>query len=363
MRSNRRKNLDNLYNRIENFTRKIDNRIATRKKLKTLGSSARISTNDYKNIIIPYWGKYNYKPKKYWYDLFCYEQETVDPRYIPSDLYYGEILPYFCNMSFRRGFEDKNIHDILFPKLKRPRTIAKNQAGVYYNSEGEIITFEELIALCNQEKKFLIKPAIDSGGGRLISLYDSETMAKDKMRSIIENFKSNFIIQEFIQQHPDLAVINESSINSVRIITFLFEGQSYVLSQVLRMGVSGGFTDNVSAGGIQCNIKDGGVLEDKAADLFRNWSNRHPNGVKFKDVVVPSFSKVRKICLEEQKRFAHFKMIGWDFAINVMGDPVFIEYNVCPGHNQMTCGPHFGDLTNKVLEEYFNKKTYIYANN
>ncbi len=355
--------LDNFYNNIENFARKIDNRLVTYKKLKKLGKDAQITSVDYKNIIIPFWEKFGYKPKKYWYDLFCYGQDAIDPRYIPSDLYYGEILPYFSNMSFRRGFEDKNLHNVFFPHFNLPRTIAKNQAGICYDAKGEIITHEDLISLCEKEEKFLIKPAIDSGGGRLIELYDSEKMCKDKIKTLLGKFKNNYIVQEFIRQHPDLARINESSINSVRIITFLFEGKTHVLSQVLRMGVKGGHTDNVSAGGIQCNIKHDGKLEKKAADVYRNWSDHHPNGIEFKDITVPAFHKVRDICLREQKKLAHFKMVGWDFAIDVNGEPVFIEYNVCPGHNQMTSGPHFGDLTEAVLMEYFINKSYVDANN
>ena len=49
--------------------------------------------------------------------------------------------------------------------------------------------------------------------------------------------------------------------------------------------------------------------------------------------------------------------------MNVKWEPVFIEYNVCPGSNQITCGPTFGDLTERVLEEVFVKKTLEYAQN
>ena len=42
---------------------------------------------------------------------------------------------------------------------------------------------------------------------------------------------------------------------------------------------------------------------------------------------------------------------------------MFIEYNVCPGANQMTCGPTFGNLTDRVLEDVLIKKKLAYIQN
>ena len=61
------------------------------------------------------------------------------------------------------------------------------------------------------------------------------------------------------------------------------------------------------------------------------------------------------------KRIPHLNIIGWDFAIGVSGDPVFIELNVYPGQNQNGSGPTFGNLTEEVLEDVFIKKTNIDA--
>jgi D-alanine-D-alanine ligase-like ATP-grasp enzyme len=60
---------------------------------------------------------------------------------------------------------------------------------------------------------------------------------------------------------------------------------------------------------------------------------------------------------------AHFKLIGWDMAVDENNEPVFIEYNTFPGANQLTNGPAFGDLTEKVLEEYFINRTLANAQN
>ena len=50
-------------------------------------------------------------------------------------------------------------------------------------------------------------------------------------------------------------------------------------------------------------------------------------------------------------------------SVDTQGDPVLIEYNTCPGQNQISCGPTFGELTDRVLDEFFNKRTRANAQN
>ncbi|WZL78695.1 hypothetical protein QBE55_00540 [Eubacteriales bacterium mix99] len=49
----------------------------------------------------------------------------------------------------------------------------------------------------------------------------------------------------------------------------------------------------------------------------------------------------------------HFRIIGWDFSVDELGDPVLIEYNGAPGMNQISRGPLFGDLTEPALNTIF----------
>ena len=56
-------------------------------------------------------------------------------------------------------------------------------------------------------------------------------------------------------------------------------------------------------------------------------------------------------------KMAHFKIIGWDIAIDRQGRPVLIDLNTPPGQNQHSCGPTFGDLTERVLEDVFLTKS------
>lgn len=357
MRSGFRKKWDDFDLLIESKYRKLSYRKKARIRLKRMNGGYKCD-EEYKKIVLPYWKKYGYKPSKMWYQIFAEKNNKVDPRYIPDDLYYGELVPYFSNSQFRRFGEDKCYHNIWFADVKRPDTLCKNIAGVFYDADMNIIDFENAVAICmNYREQFLIKPSIDSGEGRLITFYVPEKFDIDDIRTTFRKMKANFVVQASVKQHDILSKMNPSSLNTVRIVSFLFEGKVHILSAILRIGAKDAKVDNIGAGGFAVPIQNNGQLNERGVNRKAEWRSENNYGIRFADVKIPNFEEIIKIIKREHYKLAHFKLIGWDFAIDVNANPVFIEYNVCPGANQVTCGPTFGELTDKVLEEYFIKRT------
>lgn len=363
MRSNARKKLDNLTLGLENQFRKHKYRKNAKARLNRMDGGYNCD-KEYKEIILPYREKFGKKPKKYWYNIFSDREQKVDPRYIPDDYFYGEIIPYYSNTQFRRYAEDKCMYDVIFPNLNKPETIIKNIAGVFYDSKMNIIDQEKAVNIClNYSDNFLVKPSIDTGEGRLIKFFDKNNVDKNQIIETINSLKSNFIFQEEVIQNKVLSELNPSSLNTIRVVSFLFEGQVHILSSILRIGAEGNKVDNVGAGGFACPIKESGWLKEKGVNRKAQWVEKNNFGKKFSDIKVPSYDKIIRLIKNEHLKLAHFKLIGWDFSVSIEGEPIFIEYNVCPGSNQISCGPTFGELTEKVLEDVYIKKTYKYAQN
>ena len=64
--------------------------------------------------------------------------------------------------------------------------------------------------------------------------------------------------------------------------------------------------------------------------------------------------------MKAAQRIPHFKLIGWDIAIDKKYEPVIIEYNItslAPDFLQLNGIPFFEDNTENVLEKVFVKKT------
>ncbi len=345
-----------LYGRIESFYRVVESRKKAKKRNKRLNGGYDCR-KEYKEIIVPYWKQFGVKPGIIWYKNFSAESKKVDPRYIPGDIWLQYITPYYSNSAFRRFGEDKCQHGIWFPDVKRPYTVAANIAGVFYDNEYNIITREEAAKRCVEYKRFLIKPSIDSGSGRLIKFFDNEDLTIEKMYAAFDEFGCNFIAQEALRQHPALAALNPSSLNTVRLVTFLFEGEVHVLSAILRIGAENARVDNVGAGGYACPIGEDGRLKSRAVNRKSEWCETNSRGIRFDSVVIPNYAKAVETVKRLHTRLPHFKLIGWDIGMDENAEPVLIEFNTAPGPNQYTCGPTFGDLTERVLTDVFITKS------
>ena len=206
-----------------------------------------------------------------------------------------------------------------------------------------------------KNKELIIKPSIDSQGGLNVKVLKVGT----QINEILKEYKNNYIIQKMIEQSEELAKIHNKSINTIRIISLLHNNEVIILSSVLRMGRENSRVDNFSSGGIACGIDENGRLKKYAYDKHFNKVEEHHPGFKFEGYEIKGYDKIKDIIKEQHKRFGHFKLISWDFTIGKDYEPIFIEFNLKRGGidiHQACNGPLFGDLTDEILNEVFNKE-------
>ncbi len=347
---------DKLYIGVETFLLARGARRDARRDLKPLPPNPQVD-EQYDSLIRPYWRQFRVAvPKKYWFHLLANANRPFSPRYIPDDLWFGRIIPHYNNLIFAKALQDKCLHSVLFPDMRRPVTVVKRIAGVYYDDGLSLLTEDEAVARCHDRGRILAKPSVGSGQGHSIRFYDSAALSDGDIRDIFRQYGDNFIIQEKMAQHPDLAKLNPGSLNTIRIITFLHGGQVRVLASILRMGGSSSEVDNTSQGGYKAAIGPDGRLDALGMDHHFRFSDRSENGTLFASVTVPSFARVVESVCAHAAKMSHFKIIGWDMAVAPDGEPVLVEYNVIPAQAHAANGPIFGDLTDTVLAEVFGKR-------
>ena len=330
--------------------------IAIHKRLKKIGGGYPVSSKEFARVK-KYWKKYGVTPRKYWYKLYSDRPGKVDPRYLSNTVWFGKVLPYYNNILFMRAYTDKGMLDRFLPNVKQPSTVVKNVGGLFYTGDNHMITVREAEAICKKYDCLIFKPSIDSGSGQMIHFYDKNEMNESTIHKYFKMFVSNFVVQEIVRQHPDLSAIHSKSLNTVRVISFLFNGQVHILSAQLRMGAGDARIDNYSAGGIACSIKDNGYLEDEAITKKYTWTDVHPNGVKFKSIKVPSYDRIIEEIKKNHPLLPHFSIIGWDYAVDEKGEPVLIEFNLTPAQNEIgSKKPTFGNMTDEVLKDVFITK-------
>lgn len=318
-------------------------------------------THDQKKEIQEFWNQY-YKLSKTewrWFEIYNNVKNEFNIAYfIPNNIWYQYVDIYFSNPRKSYAFDDKNLYDLYFNDIKRPKTICRRVNGITMNNNYIPITNEEAIALCKRQGYVILKIAKFSEGGKGIAFYNA-SCDDDSLLQRFLTYK-DVTIQEVITQHDALSKLHRQSINTIRIISLFYNNEVKILSSVLRMGIGESKVDNASSGGIVCGILPNGQLKDYAFDTKGNrYNTSHPNGCRFADIVIPNYS----VCLDIVSKLACrmntvSSLISWDFAVDKDGDPILIEANFTFGEidfHQLCNGPILGEMTENILSAVLKK--------
>lgn len=74
-------------------------------------------------------------------------------------------------------------------------------------------------------------------------------------------------------QHPLLVSINLISVNTIRVVTFIYKGIAHIISCALRTGIKGAVVDNLHFNSSQCraiDIESGMVFSPSCADDYQH---------------------------------------------------------------------------------------------
>ncbi|MWB99642.1 sugar-transfer associated ATP-grasp domain-containing protein [Agromyces seonyuensis] len=139
-----------------------------------------------------------------------------------------------------------------------------------------------------------------------------------------------FLLEQFLVQHPVMASLNPSSVNTLRIITWFDGSEVSVLARVLKCG-NGGDIDNFSSGGMYTMLDEAGVAHYAAFDGESDTFAVHPgSGTSIVGFEVPRFAEAVALADRLARIVPEIPYVGWDIAITPDG-PVVIEGNYNTG--------------------------------
>ena len=292
-----------------------------------------------------------------WYEIYNITEPNPDrvKYYIPNDFYYGYVDGFFSNSRLCKVLDNKEYYELLFPEVTHPKTLIRRSGSILTDGHYQMIDTGKAIDLCKAAGEVIVKPSMESWGGVNIKFWHV-SQGEQVLREIL-NSMSYYVVQGILGQHSSLNAIHSQSINTIRVLSFIFEGEVHVLSSVLRMGVGNSRFDNASAGGLFCGITHDGVLKDKAYDKHRQCFERHPQGAEFAGVRLPSYNQIcEQVKMLAPRLATATRIVSWDYAVEEDGTPVLVEANMTMGGvnvHQETNGPVFGDMTERVLRYVF----------
>lgn len=322
-------------------------------------------TQEQTEKIYNYWKKYTDDFQIDYHKYYIDRTGKFDERFIPDDLFVAYIDGYLNNRAIEPGIADKNYFDLYLKGFKLPETYIHLINGIFEDKDYNIISKQKAKKILHNHNKIVVKPSMASYGGKDVKIL--ENLSNEEIDDFVDNLNNdNLIFQEVIEQSEMTAKLHPKSLNTIRIMTLILDNEVKILPTAFRMGVGNAKVDNASFGGIYCRINDDGTLSDFAYDALGNRFDIHPDGGKFSDIKFDFMDKVKLLVKAAAQRFPHFRLIGWDIAINKDNQPVIIEANLTMSGMDVIetiCGPLFGEYTDKILDEVFlqthKKKTSI----
>lgn len=289
-----------------------------------------------------------------WYSLFKDVTGEFHPDYIGNDLHLYYVEEKLVDKSYIRGLCDKNIMPLLLPWAKHPRTLVRRLNGKYLDENFNRITEKDAVRIL-MENRFdgaVIKLCRSSGGKGVT--FVSEDTTEDEIRTALR--ESYYItVQAVVTQHPEMAKMNPTSVNTIRVMTIMIGGKPQVVSAVVRIGGLNSRVDNFHSGGMSCGIRPDGSLKEFACNMIGDRFTVHPNGFVFAEGKVPNFDLICETVKRMHNCLPMFGVISWDICLDEACEPVLIEYNINGSVtvHQLSNGPLYGKYRQQIVDEVF----------
>ena len=300
----------------------------------------------------------------YWHQYFYSRNGLYSVKYIPTSVYVSDVIYRLNDYTRSIAYVDKGFYDNLFPDINRPKTIIKNINGFYYDDKKPI-SKEEALYRCQNLKEAVIKPTVLGTWGKGVRLFHTDNGIIPEMNISVNDlfvrYKRSFIVQSKLEQHPDLALLNPTSVNTIRVLSYRKDNEVIILYAVIRIGRKGKVVDNETSGGIKADIDllTGRIKGPAFGSPTEGTMPCTDSGVVLDNYLIPSFNRVLLFVKDLHFRLPYFKMIGWDISVDTEGNPVMIEWNRSAELSQVAHGPAFGDYTEEILSSAFREKNTL----
>ena len=291
-----------------------------------------------------------------WVQVYSDKTGIYSPEYVGSDIHYYNVEWSRIDYDYLRAFLDKNYMDVVLPCVKHPVTLIRKIHGQYLDVDFNPISKPQAIDKLyeNLDPGIVVKISRSSSGGKGVRFLGKGSTKEDISEAL--DVDPDVAVQLVMRQHPEMAKMNASSVNTIRIICIILDGESIPLSAVVRIGNSGSRVDNFSSGGVGCGVKPDGRLNDCGYTQKGERYDVHPNGFVFSEGFVPNFDKVLEAVKRCHMCVPMFGVASWDIAIDEDGEPVLIEYNVGGAGidiHQYNNGPLYGKYRERIISDAF----------
>ena len=301
-----------------------------------------------KRAIYDYWKRYGLKPKLDDYRLYADRGLKPEPGLISTEIWTGVIEPNHNALKYCGAFTDKNYFDLVLGRENTLDTVVRCISGSLLDGGYRPVTAQQAADLLTDGTDYILKPTIESGGGRDVSKISGADMDVEQIERARADFLKSF---------------NPTSVQSVRVVSVFLDGKVDILCASMRMGKAGSVVDNFVSGGYAVSIDvASGTIGDKLVDHDMKVYTAKEAGMKRVGERIPFWEDAKQLVCDLHPRLSHFGIISWDVTLDESGTPKIIEYNLIDSlidWHQIFIGPILGDEEAELLPKLLKKNPYI----
>lgn len=195
-------------------------------------------------------------------------------------------------------------------------------------SRGDLKQFKKF---CKNNQKFIKKPETLSQGKGIEILEVDVDGSPDELFKIVRKHKRS-VVESLIVQSEIMSRFNESTVNTLRVITFHNGVEPQILGGFFRTGRKGSVVDNAGSGGVFAALDPatGTICSDGADEGGREYKCHPDSGIEYKGFEIPKWDELKALVLKLTAEFPEMPIIGWDFAFTSDEEWVVLEVNCMP---------------------------------
>lgn len=252
-------------------------------------------------------------------DYKYFEMYTMNKKQRKTVLTRGinnEFIKKYNDPSYTHIFENKNEFNTYFKDF-----IKRDWILLTKDNEKE---FDEFV---KNKKEIIVKPIDGTHGDGVRKIKPNQKTFQSLLKEV------PLLCEDVIQQIEEMNVLNKSSVNTIRVITFNDLGKTTIIAVYLRVG-NNRVIDNFNGGGmvVPVNVETHKV-EYPAIDKKNKLYYKHPSTkTNFIGFEIPFFDEIEDLVTQAGKIIKEVKYVGWDVALSTKG-PCLVEGNDMPGHD------------------------------
>lgn len=202
-------------------------------------------------------------------------------------------------------------------------------------------SYEDYLEFIKKHPIFMAKPDDGLCGKGIESI---DTNGKDP-KVLYDSFINNkqLLLEEKINQCPEISSIYPLAINTIRVVTMNVNGKVSVPFVAIRIGDGGRVVDNFNNGGMFTVVDEDGVIRKPAINKENEVFYNHPyTGTPIVGFKIPRYDEIIAQCKVMATRVPEVGYVGWDMTVSDKGIDV-VEGNQLPGYDIYQSFPHLNE--------------------